>query len=548
MSKLLRLVAFAVPLALMLALAGCAAGQPTGPQLQGTVLADQPAGVLDFLAADTPTATPPPTATPTPTSTPTPLPTPTPVAALSVGSLPAGQVLFSTQRAGETGEQLWRVAPGDGMAELLSGVLPGGWRCTGGEPATCAAVTMDRSLFALQPVTGATTLLDDLAPVALTSGRPDIGLTLRMSDTTTVSSTMGITETIAVSPTVALTSTVEISVTGDLTGATVLFPAAPISPTAQLTATQPPNYPVIQSPSPASPPVLAFAPSGERLAAATDDRVTIYDLAAPAVLAVLDAGGPAEMAWSPDGGQLALAYPAGEGNAIALWDVADGSLRVLAQMEAAGRLAWASDGSKLAFDARTSPGTPASQGGQSDIYVLYLRSGEIANLTEVFLRNNGVEPASQVAAWAPQWEPDGEAVRYLRGLPGQVEQQNVVRHALRSRSPSVLWPAADEGALGLASEPGGQRLARVVLRDGRNVVQVRTADGDWQDASPGSFAAIRALAWSPAGAGDGARSLMIADRQTLLLIDPATGAISGLAVACADCALTNAVWLSGPQD
>ncbi len=174
----------------------------------------------------------------------------------------------------------------------------------------------------------------------------------------------------------------------------------------------------------------------------------------------------------------------------------------------------APDGSKLAFDARTSPGAPASQGGQSDIYVLYLRSGEIANLTEVFLRNNGVDPASQVAAWAPQWEPDGET------------------------------------ALGLASEPGGQRLARVVLRDGRDVVQVRTADGDWQDASAGSFAAIRALVWSPAGAGedDAARTLLIADRQTLLIIDPATGAISGLAVACPDCMVTNAIWLPAPQD
>ncbi len=79
-------------------------------------------------------------------------------------------------------------------------------------------------------------------------------------------------------------------------------------------------------------------------------------------------------------------------------DLDDGRLRVLAQMEAAGRLAWAPDGSKLAFDARTSPVTPSSQGGQPDVYVLYLRSGEIANLTELFLRNNGVDPASRSAA------------------------------------------------------------------------------------------------------------------------------------------------------
>lgn len=542
MSKLLRLSVLPALALVLLAVAACSVGQPTGPQGQGTAPADQTAGVLDFLAADTATATPPPTATPTATSTPTPLPTPTPLAALSVGSLPVGQVLFSTQRAGEAGEQLWRVTAGDGLAELLSGVLPGGWRCVAGDPAACAVVTMDRGLFALLPMTGTTTLLDDLSPVVLAGGAA-------------ISPTVAITATTAVSPTVAVTSTARISLTASLTGTSALLPAAPIAGAAQLTATQSlqggypsPSYPVTRS---ISLPVLAFSPTGDRLAAATDDRVVVYDLAAPAVMATLDAGGPAELAWSPDGGQLALAYPAGEGNAIALWSLAEGAMRVLAQMEAAGHLAWAPDGSKLAFDARTSPGAPASQGGQSDVYVLYLRSGEIANLTELFLRNNGAAPDSQVAAWAPQWEPDGETVRYVRGLPGQIEQQNVVRHALRSRSPSVLWPAADEGVLGLAPEPGGGRAARVLLRGGRDVVQVRSADGDWQDASPGSFAALKALAWAPdggAGPNGAARLLMLADRQSLLLIDPATGSISGLAVACPDCEVTNAVWLPAAQD
>jgi hypothetical protein len=244
---------------------------------------------------------------------------------------------------------------------------------------------------------------------------------------------------------------------------------------------------------------------------------------------------------------LALAYPAGDGNAVALWSLADGRLRVLAQMEAAGNLAWAPDGSKLAFDARTSPGTPSSQGGQPDVYVLYLRSGEIANLTELFLRNNGVDPARQIGGWAPQWEADSETVRYVRGVPGQIEEQNVVRHPLRSRTPSVLWPATDEGKMGLVAEPGGPRLARVVLRDGRDVVQVSPVANAWQDATPGAFSDITALAWAPAGE-DAPRLLLLADRQTLWLLDPATGNLSGLAVACPDCEVTNAVWLPAPQD
>jgi dipeptidyl aminopeptidase/acylaminoacyl peptidase len=270
----------------------------------------------------------------------------------------------------------------------------------------------------------------------------------------------------------------------------------------------------------------------------------IYDLTAPAVLATLDAGGPAELAWSPDGQQMALVYPAGEGNAVALWSLDDGRLRVLAQMEAAGRLAWAPDGSKLAFDARTSPGTPTSQGGQPDVYVLYLRSGEIANLTELFLRNNGVDAAQQIGGWAPQWEADSETLRYVRGIPGQIEEQSVMRHTLRSRSPTVVWPVADEGTLGVVPEPGGPGLARVILRDGRDVVQISPAPRAWQDATPGAFTDIMALSWAPAAdSADGATRLLLADRQTLWLLDPATGYLSGLAVACLDCIVTQAVWL-----
>jgi dipeptidyl aminopeptidase/acylaminoacyl peptidase len=320
----------------------------------------------------------------------------------------------------------------------------------------------------------------------------------------------------------------------------VTSPSVPLSLTAQLTSTHATNQPINQSTNLLT---LSFSPDGATLAVATQDRVIVYDLAAPAMLAMLDAGGPAELAWSPDGQQLALAYPAGEGNAVALWSLDDGRLRVLAQMEAAGRLAWAPDGSKLAFDARTSPGTPSSQGGLPDVYVLYLRSGEIANLTEVFVRNVRVDASQRIGGWAPQWEADSETVRYVRGVPGQVGEQNVVRHPLRSRTSTVLWPAADEGKLGVVAEPGGPRLARVILRDGRDVVQVSPVANAWQDATPGAFVELTVLAWAPAGGEDAPRLLLLADRQTLWLLDPATGSLSGLAVACPDCVVTQAVWL-----
>jgi hypothetical protein len=402
------------------------------------------------------------------------------------------------------------------LAELRSDLLPGGWRCTPGQPAGCVFVTVDQGLFALQPMTGTARLLDDLTPLAAPAGA------------------------LPISPTLPITAAAALSPTLPITTSEVISPSVPLSLTAQLTFTHATNQPINQF---TNPPTLSFSPDGATLAVATQDRVTVYDLAAPAVLAMLDAGGPAELAWSPDSQQLALAYPAGEGNALALWSLDDGQLRVLAQMEAAGRLAWALDGSKLAFDARTSPGTPSSQGGLPDVYVLYLRSGEIANLTEVFVRNVRVDASQRIGGWAPQWEADSETVRYVRGIPGQVEAQNLVRQPLRSRSPTVLWSVADEGKLGVAADPNGPGLARVILRDGRDVVQVSLVANAWQDATPGAFVDLTVLAWAPAGDEDAPRLLLLADRQTLWLLNPATGSLSGLAVACPDCVVTQAVWL-----
>ncbi len=519
---------FVVSALILWALAACSSGAPTGPQQTGTRAPDQSAGLLGILATDTPTSAPTPTLTPTPTSTPTPLPTPTPVAALSVGSLPAGQVWFSTLRAGEEGEQLWRVSPDSGLSEVRSDLLPGAWRCTPGEPAGCVFVSVDQGLFALRPMTATAMLLDDLTPL-LAAAMP-LSPTLPITPTAALSPTLPITAAVALSPTLPLTATDAISI------------SVPLTLTSQLTSTHTTNLPISQSP---NPPTLVFSPDGKNLAVATQDRVTVYDLAEPALLAMLAAGGPAELAWSPDGQRLALAYPASDGNAVALWTLDDERLRVLAQMEAAGRLAWAPDGSKLAFDARTSPGTPTSQGSLPDVYVLYLRSGEIANLTEVFVRNVQLDASQRIGGWAPQWEADSETVRYVRGIPERIEEQNMVRHPLRSRSPTTLRPVADEGKLGVVVEPDGQRQARVILRDARDVVQVRQADGDWQDATPGTFADITALAWAPAGDADAdaPRLLLLADRQTLWLLDPVTGNLSGLAVACPDCVVKQAVWL-----
>ena len=74
-------------------------------------------------------------------------------------------------------------------------------------------------------------------------------------------------------------------------------------------------------------------------------------------------------------------------------------------------------------------------------------------------------------------------------------------------------------------------------------VQLSPAPPAWQDATPGTFADVTALAWAPAGDVDAPRLLLLADRQTLWIIDSTSGALRGLAVACPDCVVTQAVWL-----
>jgi hypothetical protein len=218
-------------------------------------------------------------------------------------------------------------------------------------------------------------------------------------------------------------------------------------------------------------------------------------------------------------------------------------------MQEVADLAWAPDGAKLAFDGRQTPMTPASQGGQSDVFIAFLRSGEIANLTEVFLRNNGLVAGQQIAAWAPRWEPDSATVRYVLGIPSQPDQQNIARHPLSSRRLKGLEAVQDAGVAGIVRSPDGALEARVAEREGRHMVQVRAVDGEWRDASPGTFDGVHALIWAPAElpaqTPDAAAGpvLMVVSQQALFLIDVDTGQIGGLAAACPSCTISRATWL-----
>ena len=288
---------------------------------------------------------------------------------------------------------------------------------------------------------------------------------------------------------------------------------------------------------------LALSADGAALAAVLPDRVDLYDLAAPALDASIVVTGVTELAWSPDGEMLALVYPVGGADALALWSRGNGRLRVVAQMESVQHAVWSPDSDKIAFDAFQPPATRPSQADRKDVFVLFLRSGEIANFSEVALRNNGVAAANRVAAWSPRWQ-SADVLRYVRGVPDSPETHAVMAHPVRSRKATRIWFVDDEGMLGILSSPDGEFDARAVVVDDHVAVQTRASGTNEWTNLPGTFDHLNGLAWSPVGGDkDAPRYLLLVQEQNLLAVETGNDAIQGLARVCQDCKITRAVWL-----
>ena len=439
------------------------------------------------------------TALPSPAPSPTPIVTPVPPATLAVGRLPSGQALFGIQRSGSDYQELWRMET-SGLSLVRTDIVAAGWNCAGAQPARCAWVAADKGLYALDLPDGEVRLLDIL------DGWP------------------------VITPTVSMSSTAPTSPA--LPAAAVISPTIPFTPSL-------PISPVLPSPT------LALDPTGAALAVLDFAQLRIYDVVAPALLATLPMVNPVEIAWSPDGAWLALASTNQGQDTVWLWEHATGQLAVLAQTQRAHHLAWSPDSSKLAFDAAGAADTPSNQGAQSDIFVWSRAGGEISNVTDLFLTNGWIDPAYQIAAWSPQWEPDGDTLRYLRGLPAQPDSYTWTLQPLSGeRYITLLSDPVLDAVLTYPAHPVTGTRLRTLPRDDRDALQ-QSPDGSlWLDASPGTFAALRSAVWQPdTDAAAAAPRLLLADRQSLLLLDLATGKLNGLAVVCAACEITDAVWL-----
>lgn len=441
----------------------------------------------ELLQPATPTWTPEPMATPTPEPTATPTPTPTPLPAQAVAALPNGQIFFSVSRGDEAGRSLWRFA-GDVVTPVAEELAAGGWDCTRDEAATCVVVARDGQVTAMQPDGAALTLLD------LITAPPST----------------------AISATLAITLTAPLTTTDELATAEI----APTTPLDLIAA------------------AVQIAPDGRQVAVAAADSVRLYDLQDAELRATAWITGAETLRWSPNAAVLAVIALDKGWQELLLWQVAQNALQPLARVERIGATAWSPSGAQLAFDAHHGPGF-------NDVFVYSLTSGELRNLTELGLRAPQQAAAGLLAAWRPAWEADTDeaSLTYVRGNPSEPAGQTVVRQALKSWQYSALWPLSDEGLLGLAPSSDGQFEARLVARDGAQLVQLRPAAGDaWLDLAMAPQADVQALLWDPPAADGSHRYLLIVRAQGLSLIDTWTGQPQDLATTCPQCRVEQVLW------
>jgi Tol biopolymer transport system component len=181
-----------------------------------------------------------------------------------------------------------------------------------------------------------------------------------------------------------------------------------------------------------------FSPDGSRLATMignTLELVTIADGSAHPIVPGGGGGSAGEVAWSPDGSQLAFTRPKQRG----VWLVnRDGSNlhELVASAALAGPLAWSPDGTTIAFEATEGRGIRLVSPEGSDLRLLTRSAGDRffriswspdggkllyttkgGSLTAIGADGRGPRQLAP-AADAASWSPDGTQIAYAADLIG----------------------------------------------------------------------------------------------------------------------------------
>lgn len=292
----------------------------------------------------------------------------------------------------------------------------------------------------------------------------------------------------------------------------------------------------------------SMASDGTRLAAFVAGGLAIYALDGPGLMDSFILTDTVSMVWAPNASRLAVVYGTGDQQALAIWRDEDGAFRLVALMEHIGVPTWSPDATKLAFDAVGPAGISSAQNTYSDVYVFDVVSGEVFNLSEMYLNNR--DSAEQIGAWAAEWEDDSQAIRYVQGVPAMPGGQVRVRHPLSRRSSTPLWPIADEGLIGIVQRAAeGDWLARIVEGPNGLVLQIARGSDGWQDLVDLPVNGVETLQWLPSSPTDPSAAtqsdprFLLIEEKGIWLVDVDRAAVEKIVDVCATCSVGRAAWL-----
>ncbi len=180
-----------------------------------------------------------------------------------------------------------------------------------------------------------------------------------------------------------------------------------------------------------------------------------------------------DLDFSPDGNHIAVFAKRERGRDLLLIDVLKGGIArsfTMPEIEQQTSPAWSPDGRKVAF--------AGHQGGQFDIFVLDLESGQFTNLTN-----------DPIFDGAPDFSPDGKSIAFVSVVGAGFGK--LFRVDLASPAQRFQLTGGESNENDPAYSPDGARLYFTSDRDGaENIYSLDVASGEleqWTDVVTGAF-------------------------------------------------------------